>query len=95
MSVSHSQYCHNINIAERENSTTTVLSDEVETTTQEKVEKKRKDDLHGENSIEDVVPDFARHSETKVEVLVMMSQVILLHFSHVGREASVVESARR
>ena len=45
-----------------------------------------------QDCVEDIVPNLARHTEPKVEVLVMVSKVVLLHLLHVGGEAGVVQS---
>ena len=46
--------------------------------------------LDDEDGVEDVVPDLAGDAETKVEVLVVMSEMVFLHLTHVCRERSVV-----
>ena len=51
--------------------------------------------LDGEDGVEDVVPNLAGDSEAKVEVLVVMCEMILLHVADVGRESRVVETASK
>ena len=50
--------------------------------------------LDREDGVEDVVPDFAGDAETEVEVLVVMSEMVFLHLTHVGRETGVMKSRR-
>ena len=50
--------------------------------------------LDDEDGVEDVVPDLAGDAETKVEVLVVMSEMVFLHLTHVGRETGVMKSKR-
>ena len=50
--------------------------------------------LDDEDGVEDVVPDLAGDAETKVEVLVVMSEMVFLHLTHVGWETGVMKSKR-
>jgi len=48
--------------------------------------------LHGQDGAKGVIPNFARHAEAELEVLVVVCEVVLLHLPHVLRELRVVES---
>ncbi len=48
--------------------------------------------LNGQNGVEDVVPELARHAEGEVEVLVVVREMILLQLANVGRESRVMEA---
>ena len=50
--------------------------------------------LDDEDGVEDVVPDLAGDAETEVEVLVVTSEMVFLHLTHVGRETGVMKSKR-
>ena len=46
--------------------------------------------LDHKNGIEDVIPNLAGHAETKIEVLVVVCEVVLLHLLDVRGKAGVV-----
>ena len=48
--------------------------------------------LNDKDSVEDVIPDFAGDTKAKVEVLVVVCKVILLHVPDVRGESRVMES---
>ena len=48
--------------------------------------------LQGNDGVEDVVPDLARHAEPEVEVLVVVGKMVLLHLLQMRRKAGVMHA---
>lgn len=51
--------------------------------------------LDGEDSVENIVPDLARHPKAEIKVLVVMCKVVLFHLPEVGGQACVMHTVIR
>lgn len=49
---------------------------------------------HRKNSVEDIIPDFARDTKTQLKVLVVMRKVVLLDLLQEGWETFMVHPER-